>query len=52
MEKLSYGEELIIRMQIKDDYMKEWLQSNRAKLGEIVSKLLEYFYKTEQLLKG
>jgi hypothetical protein len=51
LEKIASGEELVVRLQIKDDRMKEWLDNNRTKLDLIINKLLEDFYKTEQLLK-
>lgn len=49
--ELSETEELMVKVQVKNEGMKEWLRSNRTKLDKIVSKLLEDLYQTEQLLK-
>lgn len=51
LENSPAEEELIIRLQIKNEGMKEWLQINREKLDEVIHKLLEDLYKTERLLK-
>ena len=51
LEELSTTEELVVKLQIKNDEMKEWLSINRKKLDQIINKLLEDLYNTERMLK-
>ena len=49
-EKNGAGE-IVVRVTIKNNDMKEWLGLNEQKLDQIISKLLEDLYNTERLLK-
>lgn len=49
--KITSSEEFIVRLQIKNDEMKEWVSINKKKLDRVVNKLLEDLNKTEKLLK-
>ena len=51
-EERPESEELVVRVHIKNDDMKEWLSLNREKLDQVIGKLLEDLYLTERLLKG
>lgn len=50
-KELSEIEEVVVKVRVKNEGMKEWVSSNRKKLDEVVSKLLEDLYQTERLLK-
>jgi hypothetical protein len=50
-QELLETEEILVKVQVKNAGMKEWVNSNRTKLDEVVRKLLEDLYQTERLLK-
>jgi hypothetical protein len=50
LEEEALTESVTIRLQVKNDDMKVWMQANRLKLDQVVTKLLEDLYQTERLL--
>ncbi|MCS7036075.1 MAG: hypothetical protein RMJ33_01255 [Saprospiraceae bacterium] len=51
-EGVSDVAELVVRVPIRNEEMKEWIAENREKMDRVMGKLLEDLYETEQLLKG